>query len=230
LVHPLKPDVLEALRRFDTCTVSNAIETFEVRLRNIGFVDSSIRCIFQQFPPTVGYAVTARVRSSVPPMEGPKYLDRTDWWDYLLTIPTPRILVFEDIDRKPGLGAFVGEVHASTFLALGCSGLVTNGAVRDLGAVERMGFQFFAGNVAVSHAFAHILEFGSAVEVGGLKVHPGDLLLGDRHGVLAIPKEVAARVPDVAAHLLERERQVISLCHAPDFSLERLRVAIKELD
>jgi 4-hydroxy-4-methyl-2-oxoglutarate aldolase len=227
---PLKPEVLEELCRLDTCTVSNAIETFKVRLRNIGFADSSIHCIFPQLPPIVGYAVTARIRSSVPPMEGHKYVDRTDWWNYLVTFPAPRIVVFEDIDSKPGLGAFVGEVHANIFLALGCSGLVTNGAVRDIGEVERTGFQFFAGNVAVSHAYAHIFEFGSAVEVGGLKVHPGDLLHGDRHGVLAIPNEVAARIPGVAADLLEKERRVIGFCRAPGFSLERLREAIKELD
>ncbi len=220
---------LEALRRLDTCTVSNSIETFEVRLRNTGFADSTIRCIFPQFPSVVGYAVTARVRSSVPPMEGNKYMDRTDFWNYLLTWPAPRVVVFEDIDKKPGLGSFVGEIHANIFLALGCVGLVTNGAVRDLGAVEPTGFQFFAGSIAVSHAYAHIFEFGSPVEVGGLKVHPGDLIHGDRHGVLTVPKEVAARIPGVAAKLLERERQVIGLCRSPDFSLGKLREAVKEL-
>jgi len=220
---------LEALRRLDSCTVSNAIETFEVRLRNTGFADPSIRCIFPQFPSIVGYAVTARVRSSVPPMEGDKYTDRTDFWNYLLTLPAPRVVVFEDIDKKPGLGSFVGEVHANILLALGCVGLVTNGAVRDLGAVEPTGFQFFAGSVAVSHAYAHIFEFGRPVEVGGLKVHPGDLIHGDRHGVLTVPKKVAARIPGVAAELLEKERQVIGLCRSPDFNLEKLREVVKEL-
>ncbi|HVN80035.1 MAG TPA: RraA family protein [Terriglobia bacterium] len=220
---------LEALRRLDTCTVSNAIETFEVRLRNAGFADSSIRCIFPQFSPVVGYAVTARVRCSVAPMKGSRYMDRTDFWNYLLTKPAPRIVVFEDVDRKPGLGSYVGEIHANILLALGCVGLVTNGTVRDLGGVEPTGFQFFAAGVAVSHAYAHILEFGNPVEVGGLKVQPGELLHGDRHGVLAVPMEIAARIPGVAADLLERERRVIGLCRSPDFSLEKLQEAIKEL-
>ena len=61
LVHE---DVFNALRRIDTCVVSNAIETFELRLRNVGFADSRIRCMFQDLPPLVGYAATARLRGS----------------------------------------------------------------------------------------------------------------------------------------------------------------------
>src|SRR5438046_2305933 len=84
---------LEALRRLDTCTVSNAIETLEVRLRNEGFADSSVRCLFPQLTPMLGYAVTARIRCSGPPIEGHAYLERTDWWNIILSIPAPRVVV-----------------------------------------------------------------------------------------------------------------------------------------
>lgn len=225
----LTSDQLAALRRLDTCKVSNAIESFEVRLRNEGFADATIRCMFDRLPPMVGYAVTTRVRTSVPPMGGANYHDRTDWWNYLLTIPAPRVVVVQDVDQRPGLGSLIGEVHANILIALGCVGLVTNGAVRDLNALESTGFQFFAGNVAVSHAYAHIFEFGSPVEVGGLKIQPGDLVHGDRHGVLIIPKEIAEEIPAVAATQYEKERKVIGLCRSPDFSVEKLREVIKEL-
>lgn len=224
----LPPEQLEALGRLDTCTVSNAIETFGVRLRNTGFANSSVRCMFEHFPPVVGYAVTGRVRTSLPPMEGHTYYDRTDWWNAILATPPPRIVVVEDIDNHPGLGSFVGAVHANILLALGCVALVTNGAVRDLAGVESVGFQLFAGNVAVSHAYAHLVDFGHPIEVGGVKIEPGDLIHGDRHGVHTIPKEIAAQVPPVAARLLEGERRIIDLCRSPDFSLERLREVIQD--
>lgn len=220
---------LEALRRLDTCTVSNTIETFDVRLRNTGFANASLRCIFEQLPPLVGYAVPCRIRTSKPPMEGHKYYDRTDWWNYLLTIPAPRVVVVEDVDERPGFGSFVGEVHANILLALGCAGLVTNGAVRDLNALATAGFQMFAGSVSVSHAYAHVFEYGQPVEIGGLSIKPGDLLHGDRHGVLNVPKEIAGKLPPVAAALMERERRVIGLCRSPEFSLEKLREVIEEL-
>jgi regulator of RNase E activity RraA len=154
LKNVLAPELLESFRRLGTCAVSNAIETFDVRLRNAGFADASIRCMFQEFPPMIGYAATASVRTSVPPMQGHNYFDRTDWWNAILKIPPPRVVVVEDVEKHPGLGSFVGEVHANILSALGCVAVVTNGAVRDLPQVRNTGFQMFAGNVAVSHAYA----------------------------------------------------------------------------
>ena len=58
-----------------------------------------------------------------------------------------------------------------------------------------MGFQLFAGSVSVSHSYAHIIEFGEPVEIGGLKIQSGDLMHGDRHGVLTIPLEMPPRYP-----------------------------------
>jgi 4-hydroxy-4-methyl-2-oxoglutarate aldolase len=225
---PLTPEQFRALRRLDTCTVANAIETFGARLRNEGFADASVRCMFPRLPSLLGYAVTARIRCSGPPTDGHAYLERTDWWEHIVSIPSPRVVVIQDLDKKPGRGGFIGEVHANILSALECVGAVTNGAVRDLPAVEAMGFQLFAGNPAVSHSYVHIVSLDGAVEVGGLQVKPGDLIHGDRHGVLAIPKEYAAEIPAVAARILEKERKLIGLCRAPDFSLAKLRLAVKE--
>ena len=225
----LAPEQLEALRRLGSCAVSNAIEAFDVRLRNAGFVDASIRCIFKDFPPIVGYAATARVRTSVPPMHGHNYLDRTDWWSAILKIPAPRVVVVEDVEKRPGLGSFVGEVHANILSALGCVSVVTNGAVRDLPQVRSTGFQFFAGNVSVSHAYAHVFQFGIPVEIGGLKIEPGDLLHGDEHGVLKIPPEIAPRIPAKTQEIQEKEQRIIAKCRSADFSLDQLRELLRDL-
>lgn len=223
----LNPSQLEELRQLGTCIVASAIETFDVRLPNTGFTDSSIKCMFTDRSPVIGYAVTGRMRSYAPPIEGGSYYDRSDWWSYILQTPAPRMVVIQDIDRLPGVGAFVGEVHASILMALGCTGLVTNGAVRDLPQIHETGFQLFAGNVSVSHAYSHIFEFGGAVEVGKLHVRPGDLIQGDVHGVLTIPSEVADKVPAVAERILQRRRQIIDVCQSSDFTIEKL-AAISE--
>jgi regulator of RNase E activity RraA len=177
----------------------------------------------------VGYAVTGTVRTAATPTIARSYYDRTDWWDHLLTVPAPRVIVVQDIDVRPGLGAFLGEVHSNILRALGCVGAVTNGAVRDLPAVEAAGFHLFAAHVAVSHAYAHIVDFGSTVEVGGLTVSPGDLIHGDRHGVLSIPIEIAAEVATAAAKILETEKRIVSLCQSPQFSLRKLRALLREI-
>jgi 4-hydroxy-4-methyl-2-oxoglutarate aldolase len=226
----LTSEQLEALRRLSTCTVSDAIEAFDVRLRNAGFADASVRCIFEDLPPIVGYATTARVRTSVPPMRGHRYVDRTDWWNSILQVPAPRIVVIEDVEKPRGVGSFVGEVHANILTALGCVGVVTNGAVRDLPQVRNTSFQLFAGNVAVSHAYAHLFQFGTAVEIGGLQVAPGDLLHADRHGVLKVPLEIAPKIQEVARGILQREERVIAMCRSGEFSVNKLRELFQTME
>jgi 4-hydroxy-4-methyl-2-oxoglutarate aldolase len=227
----LTPVQLEQLRGLSTCIVASAIETFQVRLPNTGFADSTIRCVFKHRMPMAGYAATARIRSANPPIEGHSYsYERTDWWNHILSIPAPRVVVIEDVDDAPGFGAFIGEVNANILLALGCLGMVTNGSVRDLGEVGLTRFQMFAGNVSVSHAYAHVFDFGGTVNVGTLKIRPGDLIHGDRHGVQTIPLEIAEKVPAVANQIMQRRQHLIGLCRSTDFSLDKLREAIREVD
>jgi len=226
----LSPAEFESLRALDTCAASNAVEQFEVRLRNEGFIHGTAECRFPHLPPLLGYAVPASIRSSVPPMAGRCYYSRMDWWEYLLTIPEPRVMVLQDLDPTPGIGAFVGEIHANIALALHCVGCVTNGAVRDLKAVEELGFHLFSGSVAVSHAYAHIVEFGEPIEIGGLKIRPGDLLHGDRHGVHSIPISIASKVPEKTAEIIRMERDLIQLCKSADFTIESLARKLDQED
>lgn len=228
-VPELRGEELDALRCLDTCTVSNAVETFDVRLRNTGFANAQLHCMFEDFPPMVGYAATARLRTGEPPMLGRMFHDRADWWHSILRIPAPRIAVIEDIDQPSGVGAFLGDMHAAILIALGCVGYVTNGAVRELPRVRNLGLQLFAGNVAVSHAYSHVFDFGAAIKINGLEVHPGDLLHGDQHGLLTVPKEIAGQIPPVAAQLCQRERKVIEFCRSENFSVDELRAVLKDL-
>lgn len=225
----LTEEQLDALRQIDTCMVANAIETFNVRLRNTGFTNASVHCIFEDAPPMVGYAVTARLQSGEPPIRGGTYHDRSELWNRVCEVPAPRILVLEDTDTPPGRGAFVGDVHASILNALGCIGYVTNGAVRELPAVRAAGIQLFAGSVLVSHAYAHIFDVGATVQIGGMEVRPGALLHGDRHGLVNVPFEIAPAIPEVATALRESEQRVIQFCRSNSFSIERLSELIKTI-
>jgi 4-hydroxy-4-methyl-2-oxoglutarate aldolase len=226
----LSPQQLAALRRLDTCTVANAIETFHERLRNEGFVDHTVRCLFPKLQAMLGYAATIKIRGSSPPTAGDPYPYRTDWWDYILSIPKPRIVVAQDVGTRPGLGSLVGAVHMHVLRTMDCQGLVTNGSVRDIPAAEKAGFHYFAGGVSVSHAYIHIVEIGKPVEIGGLKIQSRDLLHGDLHGVQSIPLDLAELIPPVAAQIMAEEQRLIALCESPDFSLEKLRAAITRPD
>jgi 4-hydroxy-4-methyl-2-oxoglutarate aldolase len=219
---------LEELRGLSTCAVANAIEFLKLRLRNEGFTNGGIRSFGDEATAVVGHAVTVRIRCSAPPTDGQDYLESTQWWNYVLSTPAPRLVVIQDVDPFPGTGALVGETHATILRALGCVGVATNGAIRDLPALRRMGFHAYARRLAVSHAYSHIVDMGAPVEIGGLKISSGELLHGDAHGLISIPAGSAPAIIDVAAKLARRERRIFELCEPERFSLERLREAIRE--
>jgi 4-hydroxy-4-methyl-2-oxoglutarate aldolase len=219
----LDDELLHQLRRLDACVVANAIETFDARLRNEGFVNHTVRSLFPELEPMVGYAVTVRIRGSSPPTVNCEYPDRTDWLDYITSLPGPRVVVIQDTATQPGLCSLIGEVHMSILRALHCVGVVTNGAVRDMPAARSVGFHYFAGSVSVSHGYVHIVDFGQPVRIGGLEIKSGDLLHGDMHGVQSIPLSLARLIPEAAARISAREQALIAFCRSTDFTVERLR-------
>jgi regulator of RNase E activity RraA len=168
------------------------------------------------------------MRASAPPISGRSYFHRADWWEYCASVPGPKIIVVEDLDRAPGIGALFGEIHARIGRALGCVGYLTNGTIRDVGALETLGFQCFASGACVSHSYAHIVEFGGPVNIGGLKISTGDLLHGDLNGIHSIPADVIDRLPAAVENFEAREARFIELCQDRDFSLEKLKQAIRD--
>src|SRR3989442_8553319 len=225
---PLSSSQIAALRVLSSPTVANAIETFKVRPREAGNLSSEIRALFPELGPVVGYAVTAFIRAEHPAPEG-KRASIFDWWDYIQTIPAPRIVVVHDLDQPQGQGAFWGEVQANIHKALGCVGVVTDGSVRDLDEVRRLGFQFSAAHVSVSHANVPLVDLGIPVKVGGVWINPGDLLHGDQHGVVVIPHDIAERIPEAAERVAADEQRIIQACRAEGVTLERLKAAYKSV-
>ena len=206
----------EKIRALDTCTVSKAIERLEVRTRIEGSIaGSALHCLFPHLPPMLGYAVTGRIRSTASPVRGRAYHENINWWGYVASIPKPRVMVLEDLDDIPGAGTLLGELHAVIGTALDCVGYVSNGSVRDLPAVEALGLHVFAGGIAVSHMYAHICEYGEPVEIGGLQIHPGSLIHGDRNGVHCIPLSIASEIPKMAAQILTEEDEFKEFHRSP---------------
>jgi regulator of RNase E activity RraA len=225
----LTSEELEPFRHMNASLLANAIEFFHNETRREGFVDSSVRCLFPRLPRLVGYAVTVKVRRADPPAGGGLFPDRSDWWDYFMSRPEPRVAVVEDCSGRIGVSSLLGVAQINVLRVFGCIGAVTNGAVRDIPEAEAMRFPLFAGSVSVSHAHVEMVDMGGSVDIGGLKIRPGELLHGDIHGVQSIPPEIAARLPDVAMRIASEEEALISLSRSPDFSLEKLQAAVASL-
>lgn len=224
----LTKEEFQDLRQLDSCTVANAIERFRVQLRNEGYAEGGLVCRYPYLPPVLGYAMTLKVRSAAPPSRGTGFFENTAWWDILLSIPAPRFLVIQDMDRFPGAGALIGDMHAAVLKRLDCVAVATNGSVRDISRIDGHDFQMYSPSLSVSHAYSHIVHVGGPVQIGSLEISPGDLLHGDCHGIVRVPRELAARIPATAAALRKKEQVVIDYCQSPDFSVEGLRDLLAE--
>jgi regulator of RNase E activity RraA len=207
------PEDLKLLAQFDTPTICNVIELFEVRPRESGYMDGRIRACFPEMPPVVGYAATATMHTAFPRAAGAVYTSLDEQVTRFAELPGPAIVVFQDLD-DPAVGATFGEIMCSTYQAFGAVGLITSGAARDLDQVRRIGFTAFSNGVIVSHACSHIVDIHTPVRVGGLAVHPGDLLHADANGVTSIPVEIASEVAAASAEFMAAEGIILDYCKA----------------
>jgi regulator of RNase E activity RraA len=220
---------LEALRRIDSPTIANAIETFGVRPHVSGFMGREIRCLSPELGVMVGYAVTATCDSQTE--DAPH--DPRPWWEVLKAIdasPKPAVLVFQDVGPRPSHSCHFGDGMATISRRLGAIGLVTDGGVRDLAGCRALGFQYYAPGVTVSHGNHRIVAAGSPVEVSGVRVEPGDLIHADENGVVLIPAEIAGEVAGAARAVLEEEAELIGFYRGEHFSLGAVarRLGVRE--
>lgn len=202
-------DTLAKLAKFDTPTICNIIELFDVCPRNRGYMDSRIKANFPTLPPMVGFAATGAFRSDCAPVGGDAYGTIDQQLEQFANLPGPAVVVFQDLDDPPVAATF-GEVMCSVYKAFGSTGLITSGAGRDLEQVRAINYPVFTNGTICSHAYCHLLHLGLPVRVGGLMVHQGDLLHGDANGVTSIPPKIACAIADIGEEFIAAEGIVLN--------------------
>jgi len=220
--------MLEKLRGFDTPTICNLIELFEVRPRNTGYMGARIQACFPEMPPFVGFAATATFRASGPPRKGDAYAGIAGQVERFGELSGPPVVVFQDLD-DPVVAATFGEVMCTTYQAFGAVGLITSGAGRDLEQVQAIGFPVFTGSTVCAHGYCHILQAHVPIHVGGLAIYPDDLLHGDLNGVTTVPRDIVAEMVDIGDQFVAAERIVLDAMREGTPTVERLRKAQAEM-
>jgi regulator of RNase E activity RraA len=223
----IRPETLEKLRTFDTPTICNLVELFDVRPRNVGYMDGRIRACFPEFPPMVGFAATATFRSSAPPRSGDAYAGTETQVERFAELSGPPVVVFQDLD-DPAVAATFGEVMCTTYQAFGAVGLITSGTGRDLDQVRAIRFPVFTNGTICAHGYCHILQVHVPVHVGGIAVYPDDLLHGDVNGVTTVPKDIAAELADIGNEFVAAEAVILDALRQGTSSQQGLREARAE--
>ena len=213
---------IAALRRYDSATIANAIETFEARHPTAGFASLELRCMFPDLPPTVGYALTCTVDSTTPRRGGAAGMGKLV--RALRAAPKPAVVVMKSVGQEPLRNCHLGDVLGTLFQRMGAVAAVADAGVRDLaGIAERApGFQVFAAGTVVSHGDYNIVEVGPSVAICGLTISKGDLLHGDANGLVSIPHAVAARLPAAAAKVLKTEAALVDYIQSAEFDPKAL--------
>jgi len=229
--HPFSAEDLEFLRQWDTPTICNALEIIVPARRGHGFTVRPMVAADPKLPPICGLARTGSYRAAAPSGRA-KEVDRAirlGWYEYVAKASLPTVVVIQDLDDTPGIGAFWGEVHSNVHKALGAQGGVTNGSIRDLDMLAP-GFQLLAGVVNPSHAYGHLVAYGQEVTVHGMHVGHEDVIHGDRHGAVVIPHAAVRQIPAAIELLSRREKVILDICKDPHFSVAKLHEAIARMD
>jgi len=117
--------------------------------------------------------------------------------------------------------AHCGGIVATAAHARGVAGLVLDGAVRDRGELEEIGFPVFhLGASPLKPTKDGPAELGVAVEIGGVRIEPGDLVVADADGIVIVPLAHAAELVTAAAALEAGEGEIVAQIEAGKTTLE----------
>ncbi len=217
---------LAKLAEYDTPTICNALEVCRPERRTFGFTTKTLICPYPDLPPMVGYARTATICASRPPADPKKVpQQRLDYYKYVAAGRGPTVSVIQDLDDPAGIGSFWGEVHTAVHTALGCQGVVTNGAIRDLDA-NAPGFRMLSGTVVPSHVWVHLVGWGDEVNVHGMVVQHDDLIHADRHGAVIIPHDAIDETIAAAGLCERKEAPVLAVARGEGFTVDKLAEAM----
>lgn len=187
------------LKRWNTPTIFNGWEqiTKHNPLDN-RFNLEETRDFMPQMGPTAGYAITVVIQPSNPDLPPNRATVWQEYRRYLASLPGPKIVVVQDLDKPNVIGSFWGEVTSNFHHALGCVATITDGAIRDVDEMTAAGFKAIARRLAVSHAYSAPIRWDCEVEVFGTKIQPGYLIHADKHGFVVIPPEDERRLLEAA--------------------------------
>ena len=205
------------LAEWDTPALSNALRRTGTGADGQEYTDGSIHRVTGGI--MAGTAVTATMRARVP---GDDAVPVAELHRAILAVRGPVVVVVQDLDEVPGAGAFLGEVNGTLLSALGISGFVTNGRVRDEPDLRGMGYAVHASGLCVARAHMRLTGIGVPVRVAGLDVAPGELLHGDGHGVLKIPADSVGELPGLAEEIRAEEQSIVTWARSEGFTGEGL--------
>ena len=216
-------NIFTELAKYDTPTMCNAVEAVMGTRSAVGFTKKPVVSADPSLPCIVGFAATAKIRAASPPVITPEKVqeNRLSYYEYVASAKDPTIIVIEDTDYPNCTGAFWGELNVAIHKGLKLKGTLTNGLLRDIGMLDK-GYQVLAGGIGPSHAFVHVTQLNTAVNILGLEVKPGDLIHADLHGAMVVEKKHIEAMPEALKLVVAKEEPILKAARKKDFNIKKL--------
>jgi regulator of RNase E activity RraA len=208
--------IIEVLRSESTGNICDAVE--EVTGAR-GFMYTDMKPIFES--KIVGPAVTALLR---PVLKTDKRHYPNRALEILDEAPAGSVLVYV---LEGGLEiSGIGDLMATTAKVRGLEGTVIDGAARDIQDIRKIGFPVFSRGVTPATLVGRYVSVAKQVPVmcAGLKVTPGDIIVGDLDGVVVVPKDQASQVVELVLQYREKETKMKPIIRETKSMLKALEI------
>ena len=227
----LTKKLISFLKKYDTPTISNALDIYRNSRSADGYTKYPFISANNKLEPIIGIARTAKIKAGTPPTMTPDEVTsiRINYYEYMSKMSSihteaPNVCIIEDLDWPNPIGSFWGEVNVALHKGLGLAGTITSGLLRDLDAIDK-GYQVLANGIGPSHAYVHVLEYGSSINIHGLLVNDGDIIHADQHGAVLIPSDALQMIEKGINHMTKKEKHLIDAAKQPNFNIEKLKIA-----
>ncbi len=208
----LAPEVFEKLRQVSTSTLATQLYRRGIRQPSLIGV-KPLSSVVEGF---VGEAYTMRF---IPAREDVDTLDpyrsgNTLQWESIENVPPGHVIVVDS--RGDTSAASGGDMLMTRAMKRGAAGFVTDGGLRDGHVLSQLPFATYAGQVTITTraAWHHVADLQVPIGCAGVAVYPGDVLVGDRDGVVVIPRSLAAEIAGPALEQEKLETYISTRIHA----------------
>ena len=221
--------LIKITSKFDTPTMCNAMDVILGTRSATGFTRNSVVTAQISTQPIVGFAKTAKIRALSPPLVSQNEINaiRMKYYEYIVKDEKNPVVIIEDTDYPNCIGAFWGELNVAVHKGLKIKGTVTNGLLRDLGMLDS-GYQVVAGGIGPSHAFVHLTELDTPVNILGMEIAPGAFIHADQHGAMTVPSKHLDALPHALDLVVKREVPILKAARKKGFNIEKLKEAFKK--
>ena len=225
---PALSELLARLTQFDTALVANTVEALRPSTGHEWYMAGGIQSLTPELSPTVGIAYTCELDSSTP--GGAPAMD--DYWRLLEMAEAeslPVVWVVRTVGSRPEHECVLGDGMAKTMRSVGCVGLVTDGGARDLAGISAASFSVYCKGKTIHHGALRFRAATEPVEIGGITVRHGDVIHADHGGVVRVPADCLAGLPEALLRMTAFEREAHSWLVRPDLKIAAKRARVQQL-